>query len=142
MCSCACSTPLRDNAAKRTTVTPMHGIHGNGSSMTSPRTFRDPMPSHPMRLRVLLVVRHPVGGIRTFLRYVYTRFDPALHEVSLLLPECSENEAIRSDLSSLSPTYFSLPANATPVQYIVSLVRAIRSVDPDVIHSQGLTSGQ
>jgi len=94
-----------------------------------------------MKLRILVAVRHPVGGIRTFLRYVHARLDPALYTVFLVLPESLENEALRSDFSPLSPTFYSVPFNANPFQFICRLLQAIRSEDVDVIHSHGLTAG-
>ena len=48
--------------------------------------------------RILLVVRWPVGGIRTFLRYVYRVFDPKLWHFTIIAPQNSELEALSVDL--------------------------------------------
>ena len=55
--------------------------------------------------RVLLVVRWPVGGIRTFLRYVYRHFDPDLWQFTLVLPEIDGLDALINDLAPLKIRY-------------------------------------
>jgi len=95
----------------------------------------------PGRLKILIAVRHPVGGIRTFLRYVHARLDPTRYEVSLVLPESAEQEAIRSDFSAHLPAFFFVPSDTSLVRLVLRLLEVARFQKPHVIHSQGLTAG-
>jgi glycosyltransferase involved in cell wall biosynthesis len=94
-----------------------------------------------MKRHILLVIRYPVGGIRTFVRYVHGRLDPARYRLSVVLPQSLEHAAIQDDLSAFNPTFFTLPPNYRASHFLGTLLRAIRLARPDVIHSQGLTSG-
>jgi hypothetical protein len=50
------------------------------------------------RLKILLVVRWPVGGIRTYLKYVYGRMDPARYAISLIAARTEEIGFLLEDL--------------------------------------------
>ena len=56
------------------------------------------------RRRILLVVRWPVGGIRTFMRYVYSRFDPLKYKFTIVAPEVEELRTLLKDLSESTNT--------------------------------------
>lgn len=110
--------------------------------MATPEAATRPRPGQTRgKLKVLITVRHPVGGIRTFLRYVHARFDPAKYAVSIIAPDSPERDAMRSDFAALAPAYYPLPFNPSPARFISHLFRAVRTERPNVIHSQGLTAG-
>lgn len=91
-------------------------------------------------MRVLLVVRHPVGGIRTFLRYVLRRFDAPSFEFVLLAPDLAETRVLLDELRGLHVDYRALDPRVGPV----ALTRAVASIlltrGIDVVHSHGFTS--
>ncbi|MDX1589788.1 MAG: glycosyltransferase family 4 protein [Oleiphilaceae bacterium] len=90
-------------------------------------------------MRILLVARHPVGGIRTFLRYIYSQ--PCFDDLTLTLIAPDEG------LGSYLDTH--LPAGRIrliPVPHSgYALFRAVRSRlssgDFDLVHSHGFSAG-
>ena len=54
----------------------------------------------PRKIHVLVVVRHPIGGIRTFLRYVYSQFDTEKFQFTLLLPKTAELDTLKENLKA------------------------------------------
>lgn len=90
---------------------------------------------------ILLVVRHPVGGIRTFLRYVYKNFDTEKYKLTILAPEVEELKALLSDLDSFDITHIPLDASASAVGASFRVLRVLMSKKIDLIHSHGFLSG-
>jgi glycosyltransferase involved in cell wall biosynthesis len=90
---------------------------------------------------ILVVIRWPVGGMRTFIRYVYRRFDPSRYKITILLPQYSEHEALIEDLKELKPEYIVLRPHFSILQFFVCLFRVLKNNRIDLIHSHGLTAG-
>ena len=42
------------------------------------------MPQNKDRIKILIPIRHPVGGIRTFLKYTHGNLDRDIYEISFL----------------------------------------------------------
>ena len=99
----------------------------------------------PTKKRVLLVVRWPVGGIRTFLRYVYTRFDPDQWHFTILTVPCSDSEALVEDMDGCDVRFIFVPNMPTDgssgillfTRYVTSALLRSRF---DLVHSHGFTS--
>ena len=91
--------------------------------------------------RILLVVRHPVGGIRTFCRYVFGRFDAKRFRFTLIAPECHETRILLTDLESLSLRYIPLPERISDKDFFLAATKIIRTGQFDLVHSHGFTSG-
>lgn len=89
---------------------------------------------------VVLVVRWPTGGIRTYLKYVYTRVIAAGWRVTCMAPEGEGFELIKRDLGG--PRFHGLPLAERPsIQSILGTVsRTISQPGVDVVHSHGLTA--
>lgn len=95
-----------------------------------------------MKKHVLLVVRWPVGGIRTFLRYVYRNFDPEQWRFTLLAPELSEvHVLLEEDLSDHEFTYLPVEENPSAVLFTHQVIKALGRNRYDLVHSHGLTAG-
>ena len=62
---------------------------------------------------VLLVVRWPVGGIRTFIRYVYGDWNYSPLSLTIIVPSVPEVEALQKDLEALNVRWVLLPTNPT-----------------------------
>ncbi len=90
---------------------------------------------------ILSIIRHPIGGIRSYLKYNYAKLDPSAFRVTVL--------TIAHPEASL------IPAGTAPVSTRLDLVRGRRpllrlarrgsallhSGAFDLLHSQGLTAG-
>lgn len=90
---------------------------------------------------ILLVIWHPVGGIRTFLRYVYGQFSPEQYQLTLLLPETSELAATREDLACTDAHFEVIPNKPSIYSFLIQINSLLQRRDIDIVHSQGFTSG-
>jgi glycosyltransferase involved in cell wall biosynthesis len=92
--------------------------------------------------RILIVVRHPVGGIRTHLKYFY----PLIHrefaglELSLVVPRTDQAETLERDLSALPVTYVYLEPYSTPAALASSVNRELARGAFDMVHTHGFTA--
>jgi glycosyltransferase involved in cell wall biosynthesis len=93
------------------------------------------------RLKVLLVVRWPVGGIRTYLKYVYGHLDPARYEIAIVAARSDETSPLVDDMRQHAPRYRELENSTTSSQWVRVLWSELRSWKPDIVHSHGFTAG-
>lgn len=93
------------------------------------------------RYRILLVVRWPVGGIRTFLRYVYNNFDPTAYELTIIAPNIEELRVLIEDLKDFHVEYVPSGSRISGTRLTFMVARALLTKKFDLIHSQGFTSG-
>lgn len=92
--------------------------------------------------KVLLVVRWPVGGIRTFMRYVYSRFDPAEWKFSLIAPDLQEVKLlVEKDLAAQHIRYIPVEKNPSAPSFFLKILKELNRNKYDLIHSHGFTSG-
>ena len=90
-------------------------------------------------MKILLIVRWPVGGIRTYLRYVYRRFPANEYNLTLLAPSHKELEILKEDLGArLNKIIISRP---TVWRLSQAIVKILRSEQFDLVHSHGLSAG-
>lgn len=93
------------------------------------------------KYKVLLVVRWPVGGIRTFLRYVYRNFDPELYQFTILAPDLQEMKFLLEDLKQLDVTYVPTEGKPSAFSFLKQSSKLILKNNFELIHSHGFTSG-
>lgn len=93
------------------------------------------------KIKILLVIRWPVGGIRTYLRYVYGKFDPACYSITLLVPEVFEIPFLMEDLKKQNITFIPLPKIPSVKEFILRIFSLLQKEKYDIIHSHGLTAG-
>lgn len=91
--------------------------------------------------RILLVVRWPVGGIRTFMSYVYRRFDPEQYHFAILGPKNHELDILAKDLDVLDIEIFKVSEYPTSSELFIAAARLILTGRYDLVHSHGFTSG-
>lgn len=90
--------------------------------------------------RVLLVIRWPVGGIRTFLRYVYRNFDASKWKFTIVAPEYDEMKVLLDDLSEMEVSYIPIRGGDTRAFFRQASSVILRG-RYDLVHSHGFTSG-
>lgn len=91
---------------------------------------------------MLVVMRWPVGGIRTFCRYVYNQFDKDRYRFTVLAPEADETTHLADDLKNydinwITTTYGGSRAYLPPS----TVAKTIALGNFDIIHSHGLSAG-
>lgn len=90
---------------------------------------------------MLLVVRHMVGGIRTFLQYAYRNIDSHKYQFTLISPELPEIMIFLDDFNGLDLRY--IPAGNYDVAnkvFFKAVTKIIWNNKFDLIHSHGFTS--
>jgi len=88
---------------------------------------------------VLLIARHPVGGIRTFFRYIYGREEFADCRFTLIVPRSDFKDFAASAFQDKELTYCEVaPSTAALLREAWKHLRAGRY---DLVHSHGFTAG-
>lgn len=90
-------------------------------------------------LRVLLVVRWPVGGIRSYLRYTYGMLSPDEFELFIVGPKSRDLEECQNALPAFRLQFHTVPSSS--IRDIASGVsQVLKTHDFDIVHSQGYSS--
>lgn len=92
-------------------------------------------------IHILSVIRNPVGGIRTFIRYVYTNFNKANYHFTLLAPDLPELHVLLNDLKCFKIDFISIKKNPSDSYFFLSVSKAILGRKFDLVHSHGFASG-
>lgn len=87
--------------------------------------------------RLLAIVRWPLGGIRTYMRYVYRHLGPDW-EITILAADVQESAALREDARSIGAEL--ILAHANPLGFMWSVFRALAWRRHDIVQSQGFIS--
>lgn len=90
--------------------------------------------------RVLLVVRWPIGGIRTFFRYFYMHFDRHRYRFTLVAPALQETQLLLAGMSSLDVEYVSMDPEAGGIRWVSKVSSLIFAGKFDLVHSHGFTA--
>lgn len=97
--------------------------------------------SYVKRKRVLAVVRWPVGGIRTYLRYVYGRLDRERYDFTIVGPDLEEMQVLLDDLKDLHPRAVLTGGEGDMMAFTRIVAASILRGKYDLIHSHGATAG-
>jgi len=119
---------------------------GTTHSLGSQSTQRDwaSMPTaspRSRRLHILTVARHPVGGIRTYLKYTYNQFDPPSYKFTIVAPRFPESSLIPGDLSEFEVKLLLTDEEGMNSGLWRTTSAVLNRSPVDLIHSQGLTAG-
>lgn len=90
------------------------------------------------RKQILIVARWPLGGIRTYMRYVFRHF-PLHYRLTLLASSTHEDAALIKDAEAYSARLFIMKCDDTK-GLVTSVFRELRTNKYDVILSQGFIS--
>ncbi|MDD2852253.1 MAG: glycosyltransferase family 4 protein [Desulfuromonadaceae bacterium] len=82
-----------------------------------------------------------MGGIRTFMRYVYRRFDPKQYHFTILGPDNSELNVLAADLEGLDFEIIKVSERPSAYELSIATVKLLMRGRYDLVHSQGFTSG-
>jgi len=93
------------------------------------------------KIKVLIVIRHPVGGIRTYLKYTYRYLDPARYHLTILTVKDREGVLINKDLEQFNVDYITVEGKFILPLIVVKVTKLLQSNHFDLIHSQGYTAG-
>lgn len=88
-----------------------------------------------------MVIRWPVGGIRTFIRYVFRGFDTQNWSFTIIAPDIEEMRILIDDLSTQDVKFISTVPEPSPALLAIKVAETLMSGNYDIIHSHGFTSG-
>lgn len=93
------------------------------------------------KIKVLLVVRWPVGGIRTFLRYVISSFPEGKCDFHVIGIDTEGMQDLQGELGSLVKSWELLAAGRKETQSLAfSVFKFLRTNKIDVVHAHGFSS--
>ena len=87
---------------------------------------------------VLVFARHPSGGIRTYIYYVYSNEVFSDTSISLVTPE---TDAMESLLAGMKNVRSQVKSKEGTFYLLVSLCRTLFRTKPHLLHSHGFTAG-
>jgi glycosyltransferase involved in cell wall biosynthesis len=88
--------------------------------------------------RVLVVARHPVGGIRTFLRYTYPPLAEAGYRFTFVVPDDGNLPVLKETMAFLEDAeYAPVPVSKGKCPLAREVRRQLRTGRFSIIHSQG-----
>ncbi|HQI00979.1 MAG TPA: glycosyltransferase family 4 protein [Deltaproteobacteria bacterium] len=93
------------------------------------------------KINMLVPIRYPVGGIRTYLKYTYGKLDRDRYRFILIGPQGDWLQFIRNDLSNHSVEIICTDSKYDNPSLLWSIMSALRKGGLDLIHSQGYTAG-
>ena len=90
---------------------------------------------------LLIVIRHPVGGIRTYLKYTYKYLDPGKYRLTVLTVRNPEGSHIQTDLDGFEIRMVEIENRHAELNMVLAMARLLSKGNFDLIHSQGFTAG-
>lgn len=91
--------------------------------------------------KILVPVKYPVGGIRTYIKYTFGNLDRDKYSYTFLSPEPEWNELIRQDLKGFELDFVLPQGKKDALAILKSIFRTLSKERYDIIHSQGYTAG-
>jgi len=93
------------------------------------------------KINLLIVIRHPVGGIRTYLKYTYKYLDPGKYHLTILTVQNPEGSHIQNDLGGFESRMVKVENRRAEMNLVLATARLLSEGTFDLIHSQGFTAG-
>lgn len=93
-----------------------------------------------MKINILVVARWPLGGIRTYMKYVYSSFLGS-YSITLLVPSTQEDAALKLDAEQLGIRLVVCPSGKGLAGLINGIFHELSCHRYQVIQSQGFISG-
>jgi glycosyltransferase involved in cell wall biosynthesis len=100
-----------------------------------------PEVSRNKKIRVLIPMRYPVGGIRTYLNYFYGNLDKESYALTFIGPQKKFLDRIKDDFTNHNVEIIYTSEDRTDLGLLRGICRALASRKYSVIHSQGYTAG-
>lgn len=97
--------------------------------------------SHQRPLNILVPVRYPLGGIRTYLKYTYGKFDRHSYRFFLASQDVKWLQIVKDDLPGHQVTIVASQCQNESLAMVVAVWKSLKNHEIDLIHSQGYTAG-
>ncbi|MBD3656208.1 glycosyltransferase family 4 protein [Marinobacter sp.] len=91
--------------------------------------------------RVLIVIRWPVGGIRTFIKYFLRNFPEKNFRFTIVGIETEGMVALTEDVGDIVDRWVLIPSDGKQVLNLMKKIRSLtKAGDIDLVHAQGFTA--
>jgi len=92
-------------------------------------------------INLLVVIRHPVGGIRSYLRYTYSHLDRTRYRLTIITVHDRESELIMQELKEFNPKMIRVNIQWSGLGIPLKVFREVVTGHYDLIHSHGYSAG-
>jgi len=101
------------------------------------------MPYHHKKYNILTIIRNPVGGIRTYIKYTYGNLNKDKYQFTLVIAKDTEkdSEFLLDDLSGFDVNILEIKGKRPHFLMLRNITKILRKHEFDLIHSHGYTSG-
>ena len=93
------------------------------------------------KIRILVPIFYPVGGIKTYIKYTYGKFDRNIYEFDFVAPSKEWLERIKEDLKGFKVGLYPLSYKYINIAFVLLIVKLLLKKKYHIIHSQGYTAG-
>ncbi len=95
------------------------------------------------RIRILTIIRNPLGGIRTYIKYTYGSFNKSKYQITILTAKEEEEDSkhIKGDLKNLDVDVCEVQGKQINILLLINIVKILLKSKFNIIHSQGFTVG-
>jgi glycosyltransferase involved in cell wall biosynthesis len=93
------------------------------------------------KIKILIPIRHPVGGIRTFLKYTHGNLGRDIYEFSFLSSSKEWLTRIQDDFNGYHVHAICAKRENSTLSMLLSMFSLLMRRKCNIIHSQGLTAG-
>lgn len=93
------------------------------------------------KIHIAVLIRYPVGGIRTYLKYTYGKFSKNKYSFTIVGPSSVWMDRIQNDLSGHDIEVVVSERGEELRSLLYTVLRVFYRKRPDIIHSQGYTAG-
>ena len=114
-------------------------LHGNEDSLPHCDVFMNSL--NKKRLKILIPIRYPVGGIRTYLKYTHGSLDNNSFEFTFIAPSKVWLNRIRDDFSDHKVKIIFTKRDENSFSLFLAVFATLFKNKYDLIHSQGYTAG-
>lgn len=91
-------------------------------------------------MHILSIIRHPVGGIRSYLRYNYSKLDPSVYRVTVATVAYPEAYLLTEGMAPVQADLELVPRKRAFWELTRRTRKIIRTRSFDLVHAQGLTA--
>jgi glycosyltransferase involved in cell wall biosynthesis len=93
------------------------------------------------KIRILVPIRYPVGGIRTYLKYTFGKLDRDRYRFDFVAPSKEWLDRIKMDLKNFEVVVYPTSNKNKNGDLLNNIFKLLWRKDYKIIHSQGYTAG-
>ena len=92
-------------------------------------------------VNILIPVKQPVGGIRTYLKYTYPYLKKNIYAITIVSPDKRYLNQMLKDLDTINIDVLAIKKSDSFYHFSKQIYKLINKKKYDIIHSQGFTAG-